>query len=73
MTEDTELYRVLGRIEGKIDSIHIRQETQAKDIDNVINRITAVEKSLAWWSGGAAALGAIAGYLFQFLKITGHA
>lgn len=68
MTEDTELYRVLGRIEGKIDSIHIRQETQAKDIDDVIKRVTALERSMAWWAGGAAAIGAAVGYLLQVLK-----
>ncbi len=69
MPEDTELYRVLGRIEGKIDSIHIRQDTQAKDLDSAINRITALEKSMAWWAGGAAAIGAGLGYVLQVMKV----
>jgi DNA-binding FrmR family transcriptional regulator len=69
MGEDTELYRVLGRIEGKIDAIHVRQESQAKDLDDVIKRVTALEKSMAWWAGGAAAIGAVIGYLLQVLKI----
>lgn len=69
MGDDTELYRVLGRIEGKIDSIHIRQETQAKDLDDVIKRVTALERSMAWWAGGAAAIGAAIGYILQVVKV----
>lgn len=69
MGDDTELYRVLGRIEGKIDSIHIRQETQAKDLNDVIKRVTALERSMAWWAGGAAAIGAAIGYILQVVKV----
>lgn len=69
MGDETELYRVLGRIEGKIDSIHIRQETQAKDLDDVIKRVTALERSMAWWAGGAAAIGAAIGYILQVVKV----
>jgi hypothetical protein len=68
MGDETELYRVLGRIEGKIDSIHIRQDTQAKDLDDVIKRVTTLEKNLAWWAGGAAAIGAAVGYILQVVK-----
>lgn len=69
MGEDTELYRVLGRIEGKIDSIHIRQETQDKAVDELSKRVTSLERNMAWWAGGAAALGAVAGYVLQVVKL----
>jgi hypothetical protein len=72
MSDETDLYLCLGRIEGKIDAIHIRQETQAADITAIVIRVTQIEKRMAWWAGGAAAVGALIGYVIQLLKLQGN-
>jgi hypothetical protein len=68
MTE--ELHRAVGRMEGKIDGLAGKvddiadllatRDAHEKDIDK---RVAAVEKKQAWYSGAAAAVGAIVAVL----------
>jgi hypothetical protein len=70
MTE--ELHRAVGRMEGKIDGLAGKvddiadllaaRDAREKDIDK---RVGAVEKKQAWYSGAAAAVGAIVAVLVK--------
>jgi hypothetical protein len=65
MTE--ELHRAVGRIEGKLDtvieSLAARNARDDAHDASVNKRLTAVEKKQAWYSGAAAAVGAIVAVL----------
>lgn len=67
MTE--ELHRAVGRIEGKLDTVIESLATRnARDDahDAVVDkRVGAVEKKQAWYSGAAAAVGAIVAVLVK--------
>lgn len=54
-----ELHRAVGRVEGKIDGIvEMLAARNARD-ESVDKRVTAVERKQAWYSGAAAAVGAL--------------
>jgi len=57
--------RALGRIEGKLDDLLDSREDQEK-------RIRALESKSAWMAGAAAAVGAVAGILWNILTPKGH-
>jgi hypothetical protein len=67
MTE--ELHRAIGRIEGKLDGIaeSLAARSARDDVHDasVNKRVAAVEKKQAWYSGAAAAVGAIVAVLVK--------
>jgi hypothetical protein len=63
--QDTELHRAVGRIEGKLDAFISKLAEADKRHDNAGKRIAAVERKQAWYSGAAAAVGAIAAYFVK--------
>jgi len=72
MSEQTEVHRSLGRIEGQLahviemlkgnDARHLHHDAR---YDSTDKRVGAVERRQAWYSGAAAAVGAIAGFVFR--------
>ncbi len=62
---ETDLHRAVGRIEGKLDSVIDMLTTGNARHDGFDKRVAAVEKKQAWYSGAAAAVGAIAAYLVK--------
>jgi len=67
MSED--LHRAVGRIEGRLDTIiDLLKDRNARDDANkaiVEKRVAAVEKRQAWYSGAAAAVGAVVAVLVK--------
>jgi hypothetical protein len=67
MTE--ELHRAIGRIEGQleriIEGLGVRNARDDAHDAAVDKRVTAVERKQAWYSGAAAAVGAIAAVLVK--------
>jgi hypothetical protein len=63
MTE--ELHRAVGRMEGKIDGIVEMLTARNVRDESVDKRVSVVERNQAWYSGAAAAVGAIAAYVFK--------
>jgi hypothetical protein len=64
-----ELHRAVGRIEGQLERIlealgarSARDEAHDARVDK---RLTAVERKQAWYSGAAAAVGAIVAVLIR--------
>jgi len=69
MAGSEELHRAVGRIEGQLERIlealgarNTRDETHDARVDK---RLTAVERKQAWYSGAAAAVGAIVAVLVK--------
>jgi hypothetical protein len=67
---ETDLHRAVGRVEGKLDSVidmltagNARHDARHDGFDK---RVAAVEKRQAWYSGAAAAVGAIVAYLVKY-------
>jgi len=65
MTQDTELHRAVGRIEGQLGTVIDMLKAGDGRHDRHEKRIGAVEKKQAWYSGAAAAVGVIAAYLVK--------
>jgi hypothetical protein len=63
------LHRAVGRIEGKLETIIelLKDRNSRDDADkaNVDRRVAAVEKRQAWYSGPAAAVGAVVAVLVK--------
>lgn len=49
---DTELYRSLGRIEGKIDELSGQVEQQNQQIEELKKDVEDINKQAARWKGG---------------------
>jgi hypothetical protein len=64
-----ELHRSIGRIEGRLDAIiELLKDRNTRDDDhkaNVDKRVAAVERRQAWYSGAAAAVGAVVAVLVK--------
>lgn len=58
-----ELYLMMGRLEGKMDTVLSRTSSQEHRIGNCEERIGKLEKSKMWLVGLAAGFGAAAGHL----------
>ena len=56
-----EIQRSLGRIEGSLESIHDDIAEMTKDLKTQNGRLSKVENRVHWYSGFAAALGALLG------------
>jgi len=65
MTQDTELHRAVGRIEGQLGTVIDMLKSGDGRHERHEKRIGAVEKKQAWYSGAAAAVGVIAAYLVK--------
>jgi hypothetical protein len=65
MTENIELQRAVGRIEGKLDSFIAKLDAGDSRHESAEKRIGAVERKQAWYAGAAATVGAIAAYVFK--------
>jgi hypothetical protein len=63
MTE--ELHRAVGRVEGKIDGLDAKLDGIVGTLAARDERLGKVETRQAWWSGAAAAVGAIIGILVK--------
>lgn len=64
MSADNELYRALGNIEGKLDTLISSYASTDRRLDASDKRLGAVEKRV-WWASGASA--AVTMFLTQFL------
>jgi hypothetical protein len=67
-----ELHRAVGRVEGKLDGLAGKVDDIAATLaardgrdTHVDKRLGAVEKKQAWYSGAAAAVGAIVAVLVK--------
>jgi hypothetical protein len=63
------LHRAVGRLEGQLERIidllgarNARDDAHDASVDK---RVSVVERNQAWYSGAAAAVGAIAAYVFK--------
>ncbi|MCC6172089.1 MAG: hypothetical protein IT481_08675 [Gammaproteobacteria bacterium] len=56
-----EIYRAVGRIEGDIASIRAGMDRGSERMDKADRRIAKVENRQHWYSGVAAAIGALLG------------
>jgi hypothetical protein len=65
MTQDTELHRAVGRIEGQLDTVIEMLKAGDGRHERHEKRIGAVEKRQAWYSGAAAAVGALVAYVVK--------
>jgi hypothetical protein len=57
MESNDELYRAVGRVEGKLDSLIVMVQAHVKDDQIVEIRVRSLEK----WRAAMLALGAVAG------------
>ncbi len=64
------LYRDLGRMEAKIDSLIDLYRANAEHHEDYEKRIEALEAAKAWVLGAAAAAGAFSAFLFKYLLPT---
>lgn len=51
MSDDPELYRILGRLEGKLDAALATQARHESEIRKIVERITHLEKGRAFLVG----------------------
>ena len=65
MTQDTELHRAVGRIEGQLGTVIDMLKAGDGRQDSAENRLRAVERKQTVYSGAAAAVGVIAAYLVK--------
>jgi hypothetical protein len=65
MTQDSEFHRALGRIEGQLATVIDMLKSGDGRHDRTENRVGAVERRQAWYSGAAAAVGAIVAYVVK--------
>ena len=67
--QTAEMHRAIGRIEGRLDTIiELLKDRNTRDDANkahVDQRVAAVEKKQAWYSGAAAAVGAVVAVLVK--------
>jgi hypothetical protein len=61
MTADTEVHRALGRIEGQLTTVVDLLKGHDGRHERTERRVGSLEKRQAWYSGAAAAVGAIVG------------
>lgn len=59
MTENTELHRAVGRIEGKLDTFIQQMASQDDRTTDLEVRTRKVEGRMHWYSGAAAAIGTL--------------
>jgi hypothetical protein len=62
MSELTELHRAVGRIEGKIDTFIEQMKVGDDRHGKLETRVRSVEGRIHWYSGLAAAVGALVGF-----------
>lgn len=62
-TPSNELYLMLGRMEGKLDSLIASHNESKADHDKLATRVSSLEKSRSWLMGAAATVGALSGIL----------
>ena len=67
-TTNDDIMRSLGNIEGQLTGIHSKLDTQHGRLNNHGERISRVERKLAWYAGAAGAFGAVAGYVISVIK-----
>jgi hypothetical protein len=60
MNEDTpELYRTLGRIEGKLEALMINLQDHVKQDEKSWDKVNRMDKRIMWFSGVMAGAGFI--------------
>jgi hypothetical protein len=69
MTENTELHRSVGRIEGKLDTFIQQMKTQDERGTDLEVRTRKLESRQSWTSGASAILGIIFGSFTQHFFI----
>jgi len=68
MVDDNEIRFILGRLEGKMDSLISQMRSLGENIANHESRLQELEKSKAWILGVSAALSGAIAFLFNILK-----
>jgi hypothetical protein len=64
----SDIYRALGRLEGKLDGFLIEMGEHQKRLDSHGQRLAALERSKAWLLGAAAIIGAAASAVIHNIK-----
>jgi hypothetical protein len=67
---NADMMRVLGRIEGTINSLHDQVTKHVEDDDKVEVRVRKVERKQSWFMGGLAASWAAVGVVYKFFTLT---
>lgn len=71
--DENKILLLLGRLEGKVDSILKTQASYDHKISQLDRRMNHLERIQAYWAGGAALLGIITGIGIQIcFKGGGH-
>tara|TARA_R110002096_G_scaffold358045_2_gene551209 strand:+ start:196 stop:405 length:210 start_codon:yes stop_codon:yes gene_type:complete len=64
---DNEILIALGRLEGKVDALIARQAIHDEELDRHDKRLRDLEQSKSWLLGIAAAVGAVAGFVINYV------
>ena len=68
MDETNQIMIALGRLEGKVESLLQMQRAHSEDIEKLDKRVRDLEHNRSWMMGAAAAIGAAASIVVNFLK-----
>ena len=68
---DNEILIALGRLEGKVDALIARQAIHDEELDRHDKRLRELEQSKSWLLGVAAAAGAVAGFVINYIGSPG--
>ena len=67
----TDIYRAIGRLEGKLDSFLKLAEQNKAELASVEKRVASLERAKGWLIGLAAGLGLAAGSIPRMFGGTG--
>jgi len=65
--EDAQLYRTLGQMEAKIDSIKETVDADSTRLDDIDARVTKLDAAHAKYLGMAAGVGVAVGFIAPFI------
>jgi hypothetical protein len=68
MNEQDNLHLIVGRVEGKIDSLLAAVTRQDERHDALSKRVSSLERWRSYTLGASAAIGAIISVVLHFLK-----
>lgn len=68
MANPDEILLALGRLEGKVDALFQQQLRSQQDVDELDQRLRALEHSRGFLVGSCAVLATLASYLVSYYK-----
>jgi hypothetical protein len=69
MSDLAEIHRIVGQIEGKVDSLIERHDARDRTDEKRDARLRTVENRQHWYSGAGAIVGVLLGYFGVHIKI----